>query len=377
MHKHGVAPLAFQYMHPACTELSGAYYALSLFNNFISLFLKSSSLKHRLSGYLTAMGKYLQHVHIACSSPNLITAYNVAQGVKFLLFGLTDLPNGSWTLQTFTLRHLNFDESWDSFRGSKYVLVTSLSHFFQAQAALRAIDLKNAFMTPPFSNRLLRCVSNSRCRVTVTSLNLVNFFSCDTPSRYVDIHLMTVFRKCWNLSEISMNYMYLHAIGVKRLCEALSDTLQLLRLNFYVLDQTRGDLIRTADWSSARVTCSRLKVSIHIHCWPREPSSVLVASLPLYEIMVKGRQCWRSPINLSTKLNRLLDCLSRSYAQTLESASFSAIGVSKFSPPSHETLSRFLLRCTHLRKLVFSDSLMTPSFMANAKGQLAVDMRTP
>ena len=322
------------------------------------------------------MGRHLQHARLACSSPNLITAYSVAQGVSTLLVGLTNLPEGRWTLQTFTLRHLNFDESWDSFRASKYVLVSSLSNFFQAQAALRRIDLKNAFITPPFSYRLLRCVSSSRSRVTVKSMNLVNFFCCDTPSRFVGNHLMALFRRCWHLREISLNYLYLQAIGVENLCEALADTLQLLRLDFFGMDQAKGNLIRTAEWSSARVVCPGFKVSLHMHCWPRDPSSILVASLPLSELMVKGRPCWRSPVNLSTKLNRVLDCLSRSSPQTLESAIFSALGVSKFSPPSNESLAHFLVRCSRLRKLIFSDSLMTPTIMAKAKSLLAVGVKT-
>ncbi|GFS24501.1 F-box only protein 39 [Elysia marginata] len=328
-------------------------------------------LQQRLSGYVNAMGKHLHHLHIACSSPNLITAYNVAQGVRTLLVGISDLPGGRWTLKTFTLRHLNFDESWDSFRASKYVLASSLTQFFQAQSALSSIDLKNAFMTPPFSYRFLRCLSTSRSRMTVTSLNLVNFFCCDTPSRFVSNHLMTAFRRCWQLRELSMNYMYLHAIGVETLCEALADSLQLLRLTFYVLDQTHGGFIQTGEWFNARVICPRLKVNLTVHCWPREPQTLLVASLPLCELVVKGRQCSRTSVSLSTRLTRLLDCLSRSCFQTLESATFSALGVSKLCPPSQESLSRFLGRCTHLKKLIFSDSLMTPTFMAKTKEHLA------
>ncbi|GFN78553.1 hypothetical protein PoB_000505900 [Plakobranchus ocellatus] len=316
------------------------------------------------------MGAHLQFLSLACSSPNLITAYSVAQGVRKLLVGLTDLPHGRWTLQSITLQDLNFDESWDSFRASKNVLVTTLSHFFQAQICLKTIDLKNAFVTPPFSYRILRSITNSRSRVTVKSINLVNFFCCDTPSRFVGNHLMSLFRRCWQLSEISINYFYLHAIGVENLCETLADTLQLLRLDLYVLDHNRGDAIKTTQWSNARTACPRLRVSLHMHCWPREPSTVLVNSLPLSELLVKGRQCSRSPVSLSTKISRILDCLSMSCPQTLQKATFAAVGVTKFCPPSYDSLSRFLFRCTHLKKLIFSDSLMKPGLMAKVKNEL-------
>ncbi|RUS78999.1 hypothetical protein EGW08_013256 [Elysia chlorotica] len=250
---------------------------------------QAQRMQQRLSGYVSAMGSHLQRLDVACSSPNLITAYSVAQGVRLLLLGLADLPAGRRTLHTFTLRHLNFDESWDGFRASKHVLVSSLSHFLQSQAALRSIDLKNAFLTPPFSHRVLRCVGASRSRATLTSLSVVNLFCCDTPSRYVAVHLMSVFRRCWRLSEISLNYIYLHAIGAARLCEALADSLLLLRLDLYVLDQTRGDVIRAAEWTSARLACPRLQVTLNTHCWPREPGAVIVASLPLRELPAVSR----------------------------------------------------------------------------------------
>lgn len=330
----------------------------------------------RLSGYVNSMGKHLHHLRMACLSPNLITAYNVAQGVRTLLVGLTDLPKGRKTLQTFTLRHLNFDESWDGFRASKYVLTSSLTHFFQAQGTLKSIDLKNAFMTPPFSYRLLRCVGNSRCRDTVRSLNLINFFCCDTPSRYTGDHLLTVFRSCLQLSEISLNYEYLQAIGVEKLCEVLSCSIKVLTLSFYALDQSRDHFIQTADWFQARAICPQLKVNFIMYCWPRDPSSILVSSLPLSELVIKARHCSRSSNSLSIKLSRLLDCLSRSCTQTLESATFSATGTSKFSPPSKESLTRFLVRCARLKRLVFSDSLMTPAFMAKIKRGIAANTKS-
>lgn len=321
------------------------------------------------------MGVYMQHIRILCSSPNLLTAYSVARCVETLLCGLLCLQEGRTAIQSFEMYNLNFDETWNCFRSSKCLLVDSVSMFLEFQKNLRRLSITHAFMTPPFAFRIIKAFARSRSVQTVEVLNIENYYSLDVSERIIGSQLRSVCKKCWKLREISLNYYYLSSVKVVDLCELLEESLEKLIVYMTVFDYSRDWMLITPDsWRLACQVCPRLKVSLHLEGWPRDPTASLVPSIPLVEVSVRGGQCRYSMQTIAEKLNLLLEHLSLLYSATLRNAWFDSEAAT-ISYPDKKSLVQFLTKCRSIRTLTFSDRLMTPEFMNQVKAELSDSLR--
>ncbi|XP_059167295.1 F-box only protein 39-like [Physella acuta] len=321
--------------------------------------------------YADTMGKYLQEIRIVCPSPNLLTANNVAKCVHTLLSKLTCLKYGQEMIRSLTINNLYFNDTWSSFRSSKCLLVDSLSVFLETQRALENVDISEAYMTPPFSYRIIKSLTNSRSARRLERLNLINFYFYEMTTYTAGKQIRNLCRKCWNLSELSLNYSYLLAAKVVDVCELLFDCLQVLTVHMSAFDFSSPWLIITSDnWRLALRVIPKLKVIVELEGWPRDLTTLLVPGIPLTKLSVFGGQCCHSCMKFGEKLSLYLDHLARHFSGTLESASFVA-GVSNvYSPPRKDALVNFFTKCRRLSHVHFSSALMCAELVAEVKGEI-------
>ncbi|CAG5131349.1 unnamed protein product [Candidula unifasciata] len=292
-----------------------------------------------------------------------VNTYNVAKCVDTLLSGLSCLQYGRSTIQSFEMCQLFFEETWSFFRSSKCLLVDCIAEFLETQTNVKMLSIHHAFLTPPFAYRIMKSFERSKSVKTLEVLDLLNYYSIEVTTGVIGKQLRSVCGKCWKLQEIRLNYSYLSSANVVDLCEYLEDSLKNLFIFMTSFDYTRGwSIISSDSWKLARQACPRLQVYFNFEGWPIDAVSFLVPCMPLVELTSRGTQCRYSTLTFGDKTTLLLNHLAEGFADTVRSATFIA-DAQTCTPPSRDSVIKFLIKCQQVKSLVFSKQLMTPELI--------------
>lgn len=318
-------------------------------------------IQQSIQKYLSLHGQHLRKLTVLCPSPNLLTAHCVSQSVQTVLKGTCTLQKDRRSMREFHMCHMDFENTWESFRSSRHILMDSIKFFIKRQTSLRVFNMSDNFMSYPFASEVMRCLTRSKCTRTLEKLDIVDFYyHRRVNSACIGKQIRSLALRCCSLREIALNYSYLYSTQVVSLCENLQDSLQKLYLYVSFWEYNRHDeIISSKDWKLAIEAIPSLQVVVLMSFWCTDPTNFLDKAMPLTGLEIKGGQCRYSLQSYADKSIFLMNHLAKNFSGTLKYLTLNADGPSSTNVDFETSFSNFLSSCKTLEKVVISDNLLT------------------